>query len=108
ASISGTLFYVANEGALLYGGSGQLLTVVFVPTDTQNYSVITAQVSITVLQAAPTLSVVGGTFVYNGMPHGATVVAYGIGGPSDSLTPYVSTICQGIDGTFYGPTTMAP
>jgi len=46
--------------------------VTFTPTDAGNYNAKVATVSINVLKATPTLSTSGGTFTYDGAPHGST------------------------------------
>jgi hypothetical protein len=45
-----------------------------------NYQAITRYSSIQINPATPTVTVTGGTFTYDGMPHGATVTVRGVGG----------------------------
>ena len=72
ASVGGTFAYTPAANTQLNAGNGQTLSVTFTPTDTGNYNTKTATVSIDVLKATPTLSTSGGTFTYNGAPHGST------------------------------------
>jgi hypothetical protein len=59
-------------------------------------------------QATPTVSVTGGTFVFDFSPHPATGFAYGVGGTSDVLAPAVTFQYVGTGTTTYGPTSTAP
>jgi hypothetical protein len=59
-------------------------------------------------RAEPGISVTGGTFPYNGSPHGGSGFAYGAGGVGDVLTPPVTLSYEGTGGTAYPVTTIAP
>jgi sugar lactone lactonase YvrE len=55
ANVPGTFSYSPGAGAVLSAGT-QTLTVTFTPTDTTNYTTVTATVSWTVNKATPTIS----------------------------------------------------
>lgn len=79
------------------------------PDCTSGTSITTDQGSVTIVTlVAPTLSVTGGTFVYNGQMEAATGSAYGAGGPSDIQTPGVTFSYAGISPTYYAATATAP
>jgi hypothetical protein len=56
ASVPGTFTYSPPAGTVLHAGAGQLLSVIFEPTDTTDYTTATVRVSINVRQAAPTIT----------------------------------------------------
>jgi hypothetical protein len=56
----------------------------------------------------PTVSITGGSFTFDGNPHGATAFAYGNGGVNNVLSPSVTISYQGTGGALYGPTASAP
>ncbi len=56
ASVPGTLTYSPALGAVLKAGAGQTLSVSFTPTDSTDYSSISATTTINVDQATPTIS----------------------------------------------------
>jgi subtilase family serine protease len=56
ASVPGTFAYTPASGTVLNAGTGQMLKVVFTPTDTADYTKANGSSSITVLQATPTVS----------------------------------------------------
>jgi hypothetical protein len=58
--------------------------------------------------ATPTVSVTGGTFVFNGNQETGSGFAYGAGGTSDILSPAVTFTYGGVGNTFYGVTATAP
>jgi subtilisin family serine protease len=64
--------------------------------------------TITINKATPGVSVTGGTFTYDGAPHGATGFAYGVGGVGDVLSPDVTVSYTGTGSTVYGPSATAP
>ena len=57
--------------------------------------------------ATPTVSVTGGTFAFDGAPHGAIGFAYGVNGINDLLAPPTFSYV-GTGGTVYGPTPTPP
>jgi hypothetical protein len=65
---------------VLNAGTGHALTVVFTPSNPQNYESASAATTIDVFKATPAISVVGGTFTYDGQPHPATGSVTGGGG----------------------------
>ncbi len=54
-----------------------------------NYAAASATATLTITQATPTVTVVGGTFPYDGTPHAATVTVTGVGG--ETLGPVTVT-----------------
>src|SRR5205823_4421678 len=56
ASVAGTLTYSPVSGTVLSAGNAQNLSVSFVPTDAANYTNASANVSINVLKATPTIT----------------------------------------------------
>jgi hypothetical protein len=56
AHVPGTLVYTPAAGTVLPAGGGQVLSVMFTPTDAVNYAPATASVAITVGSATPTLA----------------------------------------------------
>ena len=57
ASVPGTFIYTPQAGAVLNAGPGQNLHVEFAPSDTTNYKNASADVTINVLKATPTVTV---------------------------------------------------
>ncbi len=110
STVAGTFAYSPAAGTVLKAGS-QTLSVTFTPTDTTDYKVATATVSLTVNQATPALtwatpaaitygtalsatqldasSTVAGTFVYS--PAAGTVLAAGSQTLSVTFTPTDTT-----------------
>ena len=60
----------------------------------------------TISKASPIVTVTGGTFTYDGTPHGATVSVTGIGGAAVSGS--ATFTYAGIPPTSYGPSSTAP
>src|SRR5262249_5636856 len=56
ASVAGTYAYTPAAGTVLHVGNNQTLSVLFTPTDTNDYSTATATTTISVLQATPTIA----------------------------------------------------
>ena len=56
SSVAGTFAYTPNAGTVLNAGNNQQLSVVFTPTDSDNYNSTNAVVFIDVAQAMPSLS----------------------------------------------------
>jgi hypothetical protein len=81
ASVLGTFAYTPAAGIVLNAG-GQSLSVTFTPADATNYASATATAPLTVTPAAAGITVTGGQFVYNTVPHPATGTATGGGGAS--------------------------
>jgi hypothetical protein len=78
-------------------------------TGTANYNNIgNTTITDVINKATPTVSVTGGTFVFDFNPHPATGFAYGVGGVSDVLSPAVTFEYVGTGTTIYGPTATAP
>jgi hypothetical protein len=76
ASVPGSFVYAPPAGTILDAGPSQTLSVDFFPSDSDNYEDgIGTTVQINVLPATPTVTVTGGTFTYDGMPHPATAIA---------------------------------
>ena len=109
ANVAGTFAYSPAAGAILPAGS-QTLGVTFTPSS-QNYSVATGSVPLTVLKATPTVTVTGGTLTYNATARSATGSATGIGGVNlgpltftydGSSTPPVNAGTYAVVGSFAG------
>jgi len=79
ANVAGTFTYTPAAGTLLNAGT-YTLHVQFDPTNTTNYTSATKDVSLTVNKAAPSISVVGGTYTFDGNPHPATGTVTGVFG----------------------------
>jgi hypothetical protein len=79
ANVPGTFNYSPPSGTLLPVGE-RTLSVTFTPTDNANYNTVTATNTLIVNKATPTVAVTGGTFTYDGRPHGASVTVTGVGG----------------------------
>jgi hypothetical protein len=77
--VAGGFVYTPAAGTVLNAGNGQTLSVNFTPTDTTNYNGNSADVTINVLQATPSITVTGGTFPFDGNSHAATASATGVG-----------------------------
>lgn len=74
-AVAGTFSYTPAAGAVLSGGQ-QKLSARFIPDDTIDYSIATASVTLTVLQATPTVTLTGSTnpaFLANATSFTATI-----------------------------------
>ncbi len=80
ANVAGVFAYVPASGTMLGAGQSQSLSAVFTPSDPMNYNSVTATVYINVLKYVPTITVMGGTFEYDGLAHPATVMVTGVDG----------------------------
>lgn len=111
ANVPGTLAYSPDFGSTPSVGNGQVLSVIFTPSDTVNYSPATASVAINVLAGPPVVSVVspnGGEKVFIGVPVTTRWTVSGGGTPS-AIDVAVSTNggstfldiagCTGLPGT---------
>ena len=79
--------YAPPSGAMLNAGTSRALSVTFTPADSVNYASATATTTIDVAPATPVVTVTGGTFTYDGLPHAATASAVGVNGePLGPLT----------------------
>jgi len=74
ASVPGIFSYSPYPGAVLDAGS-HTLNATFYPTDDRNYADASASVPLLVNKAAPNVTIAGGTFTYDGQPHGANASA---------------------------------
>ncbi|MBK7650454.1 MAG: hypothetical protein IPJ20_06445 [Flammeovirgaceae bacterium] len=63
---------------------------------------------LTVNKAEPTISLAGGTFIYDGLEKVATGFTYGVNGIEDFITPALTFSYAGNNETIYGPTASAP
>ncbi len=73
-------------------------------TDANYTAPVSANQTVTVNKATPTLTATGGTFTYNGAPHAGTGTA--TGGLNETLA--VTFSYNGTGATTYGPTATAP
>jgi len=78
ANEPGTFAYSPAAGTVLGAGT-QTLTVIFTPTDTANYTTVTAKVQLQVTQAVPTVALSCQEVAYDGKAHGCTTTATGVG-----------------------------
>jgi hypothetical protein len=79
ASVPGTFSYSPAAGTVLNAGALQTLTATFAPADSANYSGGSVTATIDVSKATATVTAAGGTFTYDGQPHGATGFVTGVG-----------------------------
>jgi Tol biopolymer transport system component len=82
-NVPGTFAYAPPSGTVLPVGAGQTLSIMFTPTDGANFATVQAQVTITVLNAAPVARGVVVT-TQEGVTKGGTLLA--IDAESDPLT----------------------
>ena len=76
---------------------------------TGNYNNASGTASIIISTAGATISLTGGgSFDYDGAPHGASGFTYGVGGPSDIQSPDLTFSYAGVSPTVYPPSTTAP
>ncbi|HEU5108154.1 MAG TPA: MBG domain-containing protein, partial [Micromonosporaceae bacterium] len=80
ANAPGTFSYAPAAGAVLGVGAGHVLTATFTPADPQNHEGGTVSTTLIIEPATATISLAGGSFVYDGQPHAATASATGVGG----------------------------
>lgn len=80
ADVAGTFVYTPAAGTLLGATAAHTLTATFTPADARNYDGGTVSTSIAVERAVATVTVTGGSVVYDGQPHAATASVTGAGG----------------------------
>ena len=56
SSVPGTFIYTPAAGFLMNAAAGQILSVTFTPTDSADYTSVTATTTINVQQALPTIT----------------------------------------------------
>src|SRR5215472_4876639 len=71
-----------------------------------NYIITNVGADFTINRATPIVTVTGGTFTYDGNPHGATVTVTGVGGAPVSGSTALNY--AGVPPTSYGPSTSVP
>jgi hypothetical protein len=89
ADVAGTFDYSPAAGTTLDAGTGQLLTVVFTPADTDHYASVTTTSFVDVAPASPAVTVIAATAEYDGQPHAASATATGVNG--EALGPIAIT-----------------
>ena len=107
-SFSSTITVTTLDDSLVEGNKTLVVTLTANPAYTVGSP---GSATITIIDndlSLPTVSVTGGTFTFDGNPHGATGFAYGVGGVSDVLDPPVTISYQGTGSTAYGPTSTPP
>ena len=103
---------VAGTCALTYNGASNPpvnagtynVSATFTPTDTLEYSSVQGTSSLTIDQAIPTISVIGGSYTYNGASESATCSATGVGGvqvPGSCNIAYNSSINPPVNAETY-------
>ena len=85
ASVPGTFAYSPLTGAVLAAGNARMLSVTFTPTDTANYAVTTATVSINVTPALLTVTAKDGSRTYGSANSSFTGAITGLQN-SDNIT----------------------
>lgn len=80
ANVFGSFGYSPAAGTVLNAGAAQVLTATFTPADSANYNDGTVSTNIDISKAAATVTPIGGTFTYDGLPHAATGVVTGVAG----------------------------
>jgi hypothetical protein len=76
----GTFTYSPAAGSVLNAGTGQMLTATFTPADSTNYAAASVTTTIDVSRQTAVVTVTGGAFTYDGLPHPATGSVTGAGG----------------------------
>ena len=113
---SGSNFVAADNVAASYSrvagenvaGSPYHITATLSATGSalDNYIITNVGADFTINRATPIVTVTGGTFTYDGNPHGATVTVTGVGGAPVSGSTTLNY--AGVPPTSYGPSTSAP
>ena len=111
ADVPGTFSYAPAAGAIV-GAGAHTLAVTFTPTDTIDYTTVSATTTITIAQATPTVSVAGGG-PYDGsaLPAMATVAGVVAGvnaGPASSLEGVSPALTYYAGGTASGAPLSGP
>ncbi|MEX2490898.1 MAG: putative Ig domain-containing protein, partial [Nitrospirales bacterium] len=98
-SIDGDFTYTPLHGTILQTGEGQLLSVTFTPTDSANYETSSAQVTINVLKAMPTILWDAPGLIIHGTPLGADQLNAVANVPGTfTYTPALGTVLEVGDG----------
>lgn len=100
-NVPGTFTYTPAASTVLGAGLGRVLSVTFAPADT-NYAEVTTTTTVDVMRATPTVSVIGGTYLYDGQPHPAVASATGVNG---ELPGVVSLTYNGVAAAPVAPGT---
>jgi predicted outer membrane repeat protein len=87
ASVPGTFVYSPAAGSYMDAGNGRTLSATFTPQDAVDYAAMTANTTITVLQATPALALSDPGGIYNGSAFPASV---SITGSGESNSPAAS------------------
>ena len=93
--------FEADKGFVLPAGTHVLTAQL---TDPNYTAPVSAAQTVTVSQATPVMTALGGTFTYNGAPHGGSGSA--TGGAGETLS--VTLSYTGTGATTYGPSATAP
>ena len=96
-----------NLGASFTNVPGGIASWTFTDV-TGNYNNAAGTAAIVINQATPTVTVIGGTYTYNFLPHAANGFAYGVSGLADVLVPAVTFEYAGTGVTTFTPTATAP
>jgi hypothetical protein len=84
SAVSGTFSFTYNESPALPVNAGVYKVVATFVSSDPNYSDATGTATLTITSVAPTLSVTGGTFTYDGATHAASAAATGPDGSAVS------------------------
>jgi subtilisin family serine protease len=102
AGISGTVFGPSPTAPTDAGSYSATATY----AETANYQGSSDTKNFTINKATPTVTVTGGTFPYDGNPHGATTAVTGVNGVTVAGSTTVNY--AGVPPTSYGPSTTPP
>ncbi len=89
ASVAGNFTYTPSAGTVLHAGTGQTLSASFVPTDSTDYTTASANATINVLQATPSITWANPAAIPSGTPLGSTqldaTASWAVGGVLGSV-----------------------
>ncbi len=109
ANVAGNPSYSPAPGSFVAAGTDQTLSVMFTPSDSVDYSTVTATTTITVNKATPTLNLSDSGGHYTGNPFPASVTITGAGNDTsaasslDGVTPTLTYyVGSGTSGTALG------
>jgi len=107
ANVPGTFSYTPAAGTILGAGSSQTLSASFAPTDSTDYATASATITITVMQATPTIALTapGGTYTGNAFPASVTIAGYS-GTPGSSVEG-ASPVLSYYSGTYSSVSQLA-
>jgi hypothetical protein len=103
ASVPGTFTYTPASGTVFQAGTGQALSVAFIPTDSTDYHSTTATLTIDVNRVTPSLTIAAPGGTYDGTPFPASVSVSGLSNtPAVSLEGVTPTLTYYLGATTSG------